>query len=96
MLSLRVRSSSGIGKTVTGASIVRSEAVRAQFDVIIWLPLGQTPVVAKLQNLCHMQCTGKELSSELSSEEKKEQLQQAMAGKRILLCLVRERSSIIT
>ena len=77
----------GIGKTVTGAAIVRNEDVRLHFDAIVWLPLGQTPVIAKLQNLCHMQCTGRELSSELSSEEKKEALQQAMAGKKILLCL---------
>eukprot|EP01045_Picozoa_sp_COSAG04_P004647 COSAG04_NODE_205_length_20393_cov_45.275796_13_plen_2486_part_00 len=77
----------GIGKTVTGAAIVRNAAVRQHFDAIVWLPLGQTPVISKLQNLCHMQCTGKELSSELSSEEKKEALQQAMAGKRVLLVL---------
>ena len=57
------------------------------FHAIIWLPLGQSPVIAKLQNLCHMQCTGKELSAELSSDEKKEALQQAMSGKRVLLCL---------
>ena len=72
---------------MTGAAIVRDEAVRAQFTAIIWLPLGATPVLSKLQNLCHMQCTGKELSAELSSEEKKEALQQAMAKKRVLLCL---------
>ena len=77
----------GIGKTVTGAAIVRNDAVRKHFHAIVWLPLGQTPVIPKIQNLCHMQCVGKELSSELSSEEKKEALQQAMAGKRILLCL---------
>ena len=77
----------GIGKTVTGAAIARDESVREYFHAIIWLPLGQTPVVSKLQNLCHMQCTGTELSGELSSEEKKEALQQAMAGKRLLLCL---------
>eukprot|EP01048_Picozoa_sp_COSAG05_P015614 COSAG05_NODE_1900_length_3858_cov_2.298218_1_plen_899_part_10 len=77
----------GIGKTVTGAAIVRNEDVRLHFDGIVWLPLGQTPMIAKLQNLCHMQCTGKELSAELSSEEKKQALQQAMAGKKILLCL---------
>ena len=77
----------GIGKTVTGAAIVRNEAVRKFFHAIIWLPLGQTPVISKLQNLCHMQCTGKELSSELSLDEKKEALHQAMAGKRVLLCL---------
>ena len=77
----------GIGKTVTGAAIVRNADVRLHFDIIIWLPLGQTPVISKLQNLCHMQCTGKELSPELSTEEKKEALQQAMSGKRVLLCL---------
>jgi hypothetical protein len=77
----------GIGKTVTGAAIVRDAAVRQHFHAIVWLPLGQTPVIAKLQNLCHMQCTGKELSSELSSEEKQQALQQAMTGKKVLLCL---------
>ena len=77
----------GIGKTVTGAAIVRNEDVRLHFDIIVWLPLGQTPMISKLQNLCHMQCTGKELSPELSSDEKKETLQQVMAGKRVLLCL---------
>eukprot|EP01044_Picomonas_judraskeda_P022331 COSAG03_NODE_5523_length_1229_cov_1.151327_1_plen_389_part_10 len=77
----------GIGKTVTGAAIVRDEAVRLHFHVIVWLPLGEAPVIAKLQNLCHMQCTGKELSHELSSEEKKVALQQALKGKRVLLCL---------
>jgi hypothetical protein len=77
----------GIGKTVTGAAIVRDDAVRLHFHIIVWLPLGQSPVMAKLQNLCHMQCTGKELSHELSSEEKKEALQQALKGKRVLLCL---------
>ena len=78
----------GIGKTVTGAAIVRNDDVRQHFHAIIWLPLGQTPVLAKLQNLCHMQCTaGKELSPELSSDEKKEALQQAMSGKRVLMCL---------
>eukprot|EP01045_Picozoa_sp_COSAG04_P006490 COSAG04_NODE_320_length_16877_cov_26.485401_1_plen_4766_part_00 len=77
----------GIGKTVTGAAIVRDEGVRAHFDAIVWLPLGQTPVIPKLQSLCYMQCTGKELSSELSGDEKKEALQQALSGKRVLLCL---------
>lgn len=77
----------GIGKTVTGAAIVRNADVRRYFHAIIWLPFGQTPVIAKLQNLCYMQCMGKEMSPELSSEEKKQALQQAMKGKRVLLCL---------
>jgi hypothetical protein len=70
-----------------GAAVARDDAVRKHFDAIVWCPLGQTPVVSKMQNLCHMQCTGTELSPELASEEKKEALQQAMSGKRILLCL---------
>ena len=48
------------------------------FHIIVWV---------SLQNLCHMQCTGKELSAELSVEEKQQALQQAMFGKRVLLCL---------
>ena len=31
----------GIGKTVTGAALVREADVRAHFDQIVWLPLGQ-------------------------------------------------------
>ena len=77
----------GIGKTVTGAAIARDSRIRQYFHIIVWLPLGQTPLIPKLQSLCHMQCTGRELSSELSLDEKKQALQQAMAGKRILLCL---------
>jgi hypothetical protein len=73
---------------MTGAAIVRNEAVRQHFHAIVWIPLGQSPVISKLQNLCHMQLmSGEELSSELSEEEKKQALQQAMLGKRILLCL---------
>ena len=34
-----------------------------------------------------MQCTGQELPSEQSSDEKKEALKQVMSGKRVLLCL---------
>eukprot|EP01052_Picozoa_sp_SAG31_P018376 SAG31_NODE_1298_length_8922_cov_18.816956_8_plen_86_part_00 len=72
---------------MTGAAIIRNEDVRQFFDILVWLPLGQTPMIVKLQNLCHMQCTGKELSADLSSEERQQALQQAMKGKRVLLCL---------
>ena len=65
---------------MTGAAIVWNDAVRAHFHAIIWLPLGQTPIIHKLQNLCIMQVLGRELSSELSSDEKKEALQRAMAA----------------
>jgi hypothetical protein len=76
---------------VTGAAIVRDDSVRKHFDAIVWLPLGQNPMITKMQNLCHMQCMGVELSAELSSEEKQQALQQAMAGKKILLVRPRAR-----
>ena len=72
---------------MTGSAIVRNDAVRKHFHAIVWIPLGQTPVISKLQNLAYMQCMGKQLSSELSTEEKQEALRLAMAGKRVLLCL---------
>jgi hypothetical protein len=72
---------------VTGAAITRDEAVRSHFHGIVWLPLGQNPVLGKLQNLCHMQCCGTDLPPDMSEEERKQSLQLAMAGKRILLCL---------
>ena len=31
----------GIGKTVTGAALVRDDKVRMFYDQIIWIPLGQ-------------------------------------------------------
>lgn len=72
---------------MTGAAILRDEAVRKHFHAIIFLPLGQTPVISKLQSLCYMCCTGRELSSELSLEERKEALRQALLGKRVLIAL---------
>ena len=77
----------GIGKTVTGAAIVRDGRVRSHFEIIVWVPLGSTPAIPKLQNLCYMQCTGTELSPDLSSDEVKQALQHAMKDKRVLLCL---------
>ena len=51
----------GIGKTVTGAAIVRDPEIRLFFDQIIWVPLGQSPVIEKIQNLTMMQLTGESL-----------------------------------
>lgn len=72
---------------MTGVAIARNAAVRKHFHAIVWITLGQSPVIPKLQSLAHVQCTGTELSSELSAEEKQDALRLAMAGKRLLLCL---------
>jgi lambda repressor-like predicted transcriptional regulator len=77
----------GIGKTVTGAALVRDDAVRDHFDQIVWLPLGQTPVMEKLQSSAMKQLTGKPMESTLSDEERQTALRDAFKGKRVLLAL---------
>ena len=39
----------GIGKTVTGAAVCRADGVREWFDRVIWVTLGQNPIIPKLQ-----------------------------------------------
>jgi hypothetical protein len=77
----------GIGKTVTGLAIARDHNVREFFDQIVWLPLGQTPVMDKLRQLALEQLTGEDMAPDATEEEKVTQLRLAMAGKSVLLCL---------
>eukprot|EP01046_Picozoa_sp_COSAG06_P021451 COSAG06_NODE_1614_length_8932_cov_4.428507_1_plen_1634_part_10 len=77
----------GIGKTVTGAALVRDAEARDHFDQIVWLPLGQTPVMEKLQSSALDQLIGKSMESTLSEEERHEALRDAFKGKRVLLAL---------
>ena len=77
----------GIGKTVTGAALVRDADVRDHFDQIVWLPLGQTPVMEKLQTSALEQLSGKQMDPTLSEEERHAVLREAFKGKRVLLAL---------
>eukprot|EP01052_Picozoa_sp_SAG31_P019855 SAG31_NODE_1466_length_8227_cov_10.254675_2_plen_1008_part_00 len=77
----------GIGKTVTGAAVCRTEAVRDFFDKICWVTLGQNPIIPKLQSLAHVQLTGSDLADSLTVAEKEDALRKAMEKDRILLVL---------
>jgi hypothetical protein len=77
----------GIGKTVTGAALVRDAQIRDYYDQIIWIPLGQTPVIEKLQGYALKQLNGKVMAADTTQEEKRELLRRAMVGKRVLLAL---------
>ena len=77
----------GIGKTVTGAALARDADVRDHFDQIVWLPLGQTPVMEKLHSSAMQQLTGVAIESTLSEEERHAALRLAFKGKRVLLAL---------
>ena len=66
---------------------MRDDSVRAHFHQIIWLPLGQTPVIEKLQSIAHEQLTGKKLDISLDDEGRHKLLRQAFKGKKVLLTL---------
>jgi hypothetical protein len=75
------------GKTITGAALVRDMQVRRHYHQICWIPLGQSPVISKLQQSCIQQLTGKDVPLNSSEEVRQEILRKAMLGKRVLLVL---------
>merc|ERR1711969_430123 len=77
----------GIGKTVTGSWLARDEDISRHFETIVWVTLGQTPDLARMQSLIYVQVTGQELSTETSPEEAKELITVAMRDKCVLLIL---------
>ena len=56
--------------------LARREDVRTRFELLAWVPLGQTPNMDKCQELLHLQLTGGELSKSAGPEERREKLQE--------------------
>ena len=54
---------------------------------IVWIPLGQAPVIDKLQSLALQQLNGHILPADSTPEERKELLRRGFVGKCVLLCL---------
>jgi hypothetical protein len=77
----------GIGKTVTSTSLFRDDQVRAFFDQIVFLPLGQKPNIDKVRSNFFTQLTGLALKVDLSDEEKAQEILKATLGRKILLYL---------
>ena len=77
----------GIGKTVTGSWLARDEDIRRHFETIVWVTLGQTPDLARMQSLIYLQVTGKDVPSDTSPAQAKELITVAMRDKCVLLIL---------
>ena len=77
----------GIGKTVTATWLARNDDVRRHFEYVVWVTLGQTPDLARMQALIYLQITGQELSSDATPEQAKELITVAMRGRDVLLIL---------
>ena len=77
----------GIGKTTTSAWLCRQGIVRDHFRFILWVSLGQDPVLTQQQSVMFQQLTGSPMRNDLTQDEKREAIKQAMVGKDILLVL---------
>eukprot|EP01046_Picozoa_sp_COSAG06_P029309 COSAG06_NODE_2708_length_6408_cov_2.142970_1_plen_1860_part_00 len=77
----------GIGKTVTAIWLARHEDIRRHFELVVWVTLGQTPDLNRMQALIHLQVTGGELAADTTPEQAKEKITVAMRGRTVLLIL---------
>ena len=77
----------GIGKTVASAALLRDTSIREHYDQILFLALGQTPVMDKVRGLMYLQLTGMQLKVDWSEQQKIEAIRMETTGRRILLYL---------
>jgi hypothetical protein len=61
--------------------------VRRNFEQIVWVALGQQANLGNCQESIYLQLTGGELGAELAQEERRQKVQQAMQGMKLLLVL---------
>lgn len=77
----------GSGKTVVAAALVFDPTVSSRFDVIVFLPFGQAPVLRDLQKTMFYQLVKKNLDAGLSGDEVLTALADAAKGKKVLCVL---------
>ena len=77
----------GSGKTVVAAALVFDPTVSSRFDVIVFLPFGQAPVLRDLQKTMLYQLVKKNLDAGLSGDEVIVALADAAKGKKVLCVL---------
>ena len=59
----------GVGKTTIAAALVHDDEVRAQFDKIVWVSVGQEPDIRELQESIHVQLLEEEMPENIRSPE---------------------------
>ena len=65
--------------------MARSPSIRAAFEIIVFLPFGQSPIPSDLMQSMHLQLTNNQIAQDLSTEgEVLAALREAAAGKRVL------------
>jgi hypothetical protein len=79
----------GVGKTIMAVLTVNDPAVRAAFDRIGWVSVGQTPAVMEMQRMLFRQLTedGMVVKGDATTESQLKELQAACESKRWLVVL---------
>ena len=78
----------GSGKTVVAAGLARDPEVAASSELMVYVALGQTPVLRECQRTMYRQLTGSALDPNLATEEDAmSAIIEATAGKKVLLIL---------
>ena len=76
------------GKTIIAAATAQDEEIRASFDKIAWVSVGQKPNLRELQDLIHVQLAGARLPGSATSPELAIMaIRSAAKGSKVLLVL---------
>ena len=79
---------SGVGKTVLATALVQHEDFRATFDTIVWLEVGATPNIRKLQESAYFQLTNEEMPAPAKTPElAKQAIRTAARGRTVFQVL---------
>ena len=77
----------GVGKTTAAVALVNDKEVRAAFERVLWVSVGQEPNVRELQASLLAQINERTLSVELANDKVLGEIKKASKGLKILLVL---------
>ena len=77
----------GVGKTTVAAALVNDNDVRAAFEKILWVSVGQEPDVRELQATLLAQTNKQKLSTDVADADVLDEVMEAAQGLKVLLVL---------
>lgn len=77
----------GVGKTTVAAALVNDQEMRAAFDKLLWVSVGQEPDVRELQASLLLQTNKQKLSTDVADKDVVDEIKEATKGLKILLVL---------
>ena len=77
----------GVGKTTVAAALVNDQDVRAAFEKLLWVSVGQEPDVRELQASLLLQTNKQKLSADVADKDVVSAIKEATKGMKILLVL---------